>query len=52
MSELKDDLAALKIERTPEKIGRRGGLPIGWIVALIWACKTERVVYVQNVQRY
>src|SRR6186997_1043381 len=35
MSELKDDLAALKIERTPEKIGRRGGLPIGWIVALL-----------------
>ena len=35
MSELKDDLAALKIERTPEKIGRRGGLPIGWIVALV-----------------
>ena len=35
MSELKDDLAALKIERTPEKIGRRGGLPIGWIVAVL-----------------
>ncbi len=25
---------------------------IGWIVALVWACKSERVVYVQNVQRY
>jgi RND family efflux transporter MFP subunit len=35
MSELRDDLAALKIERTPEKIGRRGGLPIGWIVAVL-----------------
>ena len=35
MSELRDDLAALKIERTPEKIGRRGGPPIGWIVAVL-----------------
>ena len=25
---------------------------IGWIVALVWACKTDRVVYVQNPQRY
>jgi hypothetical protein len=26
---------------------------IGWVVALIWACKSERVVYVvQNPQRY
>jgi hypothetical protein len=25
---------------------------IGWIVALVWAFKTDRVVYVQNPQRY
>ena len=25
---------------------------IGWIVALVWACKNDRIVYVQNVQRY
>jgi hypothetical protein len=25
---------------------------IGWIVALVWACKNDRVVYVQNPQRY
>jgi hypothetical protein len=25
---------------------------IGWIVALVWACKNDRVVYVQNTQRY
>ena len=25
---------------------------IGWIVALVWAFKNDRVVYVQNVQRY
>ena len=25
---------------------------IGWIIALVWACKSERVVYVQNVPRY
>ena len=25
---------------------------IGWIIALVWACKSERVVIVQNVQRY
>ena len=25
---------------------------IGWIVALVWACKHDRVVYVQNPQRY
>ena len=25
---------------------------IGWIVALIWACKDDRVIYVQNPQRY
>jgi len=25
---------------------------IGWIVALVWACKNDRVVYVQNVPRY
>jgi hypothetical protein len=24
---------------------------IGWIVALVWACKNDRIVYVQNVQR-
>jgi hypothetical protein len=22
---------------------------IGWVVALIWACKTDRIVYVQHV---
>ena len=25
---------------------------IGWIVALVWACKNDRVVYLQNPQRY
>jgi hypothetical protein len=25
---------------------------IGWIVALVWACKNDRIVYVQNPQRY
>jgi hypothetical protein len=25
---------------------------IGWVVALVWACKNDRVVYVQNMQRY
>jgi hypothetical protein len=25
---------------------------IGWIIALVWACKREQVVFVQNVQRY
>jgi hypothetical protein len=25
---------------------------IGWIVALVWAFKTDRIVYVQNPQRY
>jgi hypothetical protein len=25
---------------------------IGWIVALIWACKNDRIVYVQSPQRY
>src|SRR5262245_48604174 len=35
MSELRDDLAALKIERTPEKIGRGGGRWIGWLIALL-----------------
>ena len=25
---------------------------IGWVVALIWACKSERVIYVQSPQRY
>jgi hypothetical protein len=25
---------------------------IGWIVALVWACKNDRVVYVQSPQRY
>ena len=25
---------------------------IGWIVALIWAFKNDRVVYVENPQRY
>ena len=35
MSELKDDLAALKIERTPEKIGRGGRRWVGWVVALV-----------------
>ncbi|MGH9551753.1 MAG: superinfection immunity protein [Terriglobales bacterium] len=25
---------------------------IGWIVALVWACKEDRVIYVQNPQRY
>lgn len=25
---------------------------IGWIVALIWACKRDQVVYIQNPQRY
>jgi hypothetical protein len=25
---------------------------IGWVIALIWACKSDRVVYVQSPQRY
>jgi Superinfection immunity protein len=25
---------------------------IGWIIALIWACKNDRIVYVQSPQRY
>jgi hypothetical protein len=25
---------------------------IGWVVALVWACKSERIVYVQNPQHY
>jgi T4 superinfection immunity protein len=25
---------------------------IGWVIALAWACKSDRVVYVQNPQRY
>jgi hypothetical protein len=24
---------------------------IGWIVSLVWACKNDRVVYVQSPQR-
>ena len=35
MTELRDDLAALKIERTPEKIGRGGGRWVGWVIALV-----------------
>lgn len=25
---------------------------IGWVIALIWACKSDRAVYVQSPQRY
>ena len=25
---------------------------IGWIVALIWACKNDRVIYLHDPQRY
>jgi hypothetical protein len=25
---------------------------IGWVIALIWACKSDRVIYVQTPQRY
>ena len=24
---------------------------IGWIICLVWACKSERIVYVQTPQR-
>jgi len=24
---------------------------IGWIISLVWACKSDRVVYVQSAQR-
>ena len=23
---------------------------IGWVVALVWACKNDRILYVQNLQ--
>ena len=25
---------------------------IGWVVALVWALRSDRIVYVQNPQRY
>jgi len=25
---------------------------VGWVISLIWACKSDRVVYVQTPQRY
>jgi len=25
---------------------------VGWVISLIWACKSDRVVYVQAPQRY
>jgi hypothetical protein len=25
---------------------------VGWVISLIWACKSQRVVYVQAPQRY
>jgi hypothetical protein len=25
---------------------------VGWVIALVWACKTERVIVVQAPQRY
>ncbi len=25
---------------------------IGWVIALLWACKSDRVIYVQTPQRY